>query len=103
MKLNFAWRTAIGIVFAAILLVQWTTSASDKTTASVTFTKDVAPILYKNCAVCHRPGEIAPMTLLSYKDVRPWAKSIREVVADRKMPPWLPEPRWRVPGWRCST
>src|ERR1041384_3547799 len=94
MKLSFAWRTALGIVFAAIFLLQWTTSASDKTTASVTFSKDVAPILYKNCTVCHRPGEIAPMSLLSYKDVRPWAKSIREVVAERKMPPWLADPHY---------
>jgi mono/diheme cytochrome c family protein len=55
---------------------------------SVTFTKDVAPILFKNCAECHRPGEAAPMSLLSYADARPWAKSIREKVASREMPPW---------------
>ena len=42
-----------------------------------TFSKDVAPILYKNCTNCHRPGEIAPMSLLTYKDARPWAKSRR--------------------------
>jgi mono/diheme cytochrome c family protein len=55
---------------------------------SVTYTKDVAPILFKNCAECHRPGEAAPMSLLSYADARPWAKSIREKVASREMPPW---------------
>src|SRR5262245_22895733 len=59
----------------------------------VTFNKDVAPILFKNCSGCHRPGQIAPMSLLSYKDARPWAKSIRDVVSERRMPPWLADPR----------
>src|SRR4030095_3236020 len=53
-----------------------------------TYTKDVAPILFRNCTTCHRPGEIAPMSLLTYQDARPWAKSIRDEVADRSMPPW---------------
>jgi len=53
-----------------------------------TFSKDVAPILYKNCTQCHRPGEIAPMSLLTYEDARPWAKSIRDEVSDGTMPPW---------------
>jgi len=57
-------------------------------TSVPTFAKDVAPILYKNCTTCHRPGEIAPMSLLTYQDARPWAKAIRDEVADRKMPPW---------------
>src|SRR5438128_3878665 len=59
-----------------------------------TFTRDVAPILYKNCASCHRPGEIAPMPLLTYEQTRPWAKSIREKVSLDQMPPWhSTEPR----------
>jgi len=53
-----------------------------------TFSSDVAPILYKNCATCHRPGEIAPMSLLTYEQARPWAKSIKEKVALGQMPPW---------------
>jgi hypothetical protein len=53
-----------------------------------TFTKDVAPILYKNCTGCHRPGEIGPMSLLTYDDVRPRAKDIRDKVGDGLMPPW---------------
>jgi len=60
--------------------------------ASVTFTKDVAPIIQKNCTVCHRPGEVAPMSFTSYKEVRPWAKAIREKVATRVMPPWFADP-----------
>lgn len=61
---------------------------------NVTFTKDVAPIFYKNCTGCHRPGEIAPMSLLTYNDARPWAKSIREKVANREMPPWHADPKY---------
>ena len=60
--------------------------------AGVTFTKDVAPIIQKNCQVCHRPGEIAPMAFMSYKEVRPWARSIREKVTTRQMPPWFADP-----------
>jgi mono/diheme cytochrome c family protein len=59
----------------------------------ITFTKDVAPILFKNCAGCHRPDDIAPFSVLSYKDARPWAKAIREKVASREMPPWGADPR----------
>jgi hypothetical protein len=53
-----------------------------------TFTKDVAPILYKNCTTCHRPGEIAPMSLLTYEDARPYADDILEKVGQGHMPPW---------------
>src|SRR4051795_9540712 len=65
--------------------------------AEITFTRDVAPVLYKQCVGCHRPGDIAPMSLLTYKDARPWAAAIREAVVSRKMPPWLADPtvgRW---------
>jgi mono/diheme cytochrome c family protein len=72
--------------FAAVLGVA--TLALNATAATPTFSKDVAPILYKNCASCHRPGDIAPMPLLTYEQVRPWAKSIREKVALGQMPPW---------------
>jgi mono/diheme cytochrome c family protein len=57
-----------------------------------TFAKDVAPILYKNCVVCHRAGEIGPMPLVSYGDARPWAKSIRDEVSEGHMPPWHADP-----------
>jgi len=56
--------------------------------ATPTFTKDAAPVLYKHCAGCHRAGDIAPMSLLTYEETRPWAKSIREKVASGQMPPW---------------
>jgi hypothetical protein len=54
----------------------------------VTFSRDVAPILQKSCQNCHRPGAIAPMSLLTYQDARPWARSIKQKVASREMPPW---------------
>lgn len=54
----------------------------------VTFAKDVAPILQRSCQSCHRPGQMAPMSLLTYQDVRPWARSIKTRVANREMPPW---------------
>ena len=59
-----------------------------------TFSKDVAPLFYKNCVECHRPGETAPMSLLTYKEARPWAASIAEKVLDRSMPPWLADPHF---------
>jgi len=57
-----------------------------------TYHKDVAPILYQNCVVCHRPGEAVPMSLMSYDEARPWAKSIRTMVETRQMPPWHADP-----------
>src|SRR6266850_3486035 len=54
----------------------------------VTFTKDVAPIFQARCQSCHRPGTVAPMSLLTYQDARPWARSIRDRVSRREMPPW---------------
>jgi len=59
-----------------------------------TFNKDVLPILQKNCQTCHRPGEVAPMSLLTYKDARPWAKAIKAAVSTRKMPPWTADPHY---------
>lgn len=64
------------------------------TAESVTFSKDVAPIIQKNCQVCHRPGEVAPMSFMSYQEVRPWARSIREKVVERAMPPWFADPKF---------
>ncbi len=61
--------------------------AADATPAP-TFSKDVAPILYTHCVVCHRPGEVAPMSLITYQNVRPWARSIKNKVVGHEMPPW---------------
>ena len=72
---------------------QTTSSAAGARAAIPTFSKDVAPILYKNCIGCHRPGEIAPMSLLTYDDARPHAKAIRDEVGDGNMPPWHADPK----------
>lgn len=67
-------------------------------TSGPSFGKDIAPILYARCAMCHRPGEVAPMSLMSYKEVRPWARAIKAKVVTREMPPWDAEGepgKWR--------
>jgi hypothetical protein len=60
----------------------------------VTFSRDVAPIVFANCAYCHRPGEVAPFSLLSYKDARPWARAMKQQVTLRNMPPWKADPHF---------
>ena len=62
-----------------------------------TFTKDVAPILFDNCVSCHRPGEVAPMSLLTYQSTRPWARAIKGKVVSREMPPWHADPTASLP------
>jgi mono/diheme cytochrome c family protein len=68
------------------------TRTGNARTAAPTFNKDVAPILYENCATCHRPGEVAPFSLLSYQDASKRAPLIAAVTSARQMPPWKPEP-----------
>jgi hypothetical protein len=69
-------------------------AAAPAAATQVTFSHDVAPILYKHCAACHHPNDIAPMSLLTYKDVRPWAAAIKQAVATGKMPPWKADPAY---------
>ena len=110
MRVSPKWETkcllpvlgaALGLVFA--LATGSGVSAEDSAQTGVpnaqargegmpTFTKDVAPILFDNCAICHRPGEVAPMSLLSYTDARPWSWAIKEKVVAREMPPWHADP-----------
>src|SRR5580698_1214984 len=61
--------------------------------APVTFNRDIAPIIFHSCSSCHRPGEAAPFSLLTYSDVKKHARQIAEVTRSRAMPPWLPEPQ----------
>jgi len=78
------------------MLLRWLASAALAlpALAQPTFYRDVLPILQAHCQQCHRPGEIAPMTLLTYDQTRPWAKAIREQVVTRKMPPWFADPNY---------
>lgn len=62
--------------------------------SAVTFQKDVLPILQKNCQTCHRPGQIGPFSMLTYKETRPWAKAIKNAVVTKAMPPWLADPQY---------
>ena len=83
------WRGAqhSGLAWAAAILMASPLFAADRTT-TVTFTRDVAPILQHKCQECHQPGSIAPMSLITYEETRPWARDIREKVLQREMPPW---------------
>ncbi len=74
--------------FLTLLAVCLAPSLAPGAEKEVTFSKDIAPIFERSCQNCHRPGAIAPMSLLTYKDARPWARSIKVKVAKRQMPPW---------------
>jgi len=82
------------VLLASTFIAVISVRALDHTSKRVTFSKDVAQIMYKNCVQCHRPNDLAPMSLLSYKDARPWARSIREKVINRDMPPWSADPEF---------
>src|SRR6266850_3058485 len=81
----FARFIAFG-AFGVVLAVAAPGMAADA--KPVTFAKDVAPIFQAKCQECHQPNSIAPMSLITYQQVRPWAVSIKERVASRQMPPW---------------
>jgi hypothetical protein len=76
------------VTLGAVLYVAAPATAADAHAQPVTFTKNVAPILQAKCQECHQPNSIAPMSLISYEDVRPWARAIKTRVAARQMPPW---------------
>jgi hypothetical protein len=76
------------------LLTGIAAAAASKSSSPVTFNKDVLPLLQKNCQVCHRAGEVAPMAFFSYEETRPWAKAIKEAVVTKKMPPWFADPEF---------
>jgi hypothetical protein len=67
---------------------------SAQRTPTPTFTRDVAPILYAKCVSCHRPGEVAPMSLITFKEARPWARAIQQKTTSRVMPPWGADPHY---------
>jgi len=79
---------ALVFTIAAAALLAPLTGEAQTTNAPVTFTKDVAPIFQEKCEACHRPDSIAPMSLRTYEEARPWARSIRARVESRQMPPW---------------
>jgi hypothetical protein len=78
------------IAVVGSLLGAGTLAASD----APTFYKDVLPVLQANCQSCHRPGEVAPMSLLTYESSRPWAKAIKAAIVKKQMPPWFADPNY---------
>ncbi|MEM1245099.1 MAG: cytochrome c [Acidobacteriota bacterium] len=87
------------LAFALLLVPCMAFAAGNETSANnnadaptATWSDGVATLLHQNCASCHRPGQVAPMSLLTYKEARPWAKSIRRVTSARTMPPWFANP-----------
>src|SRR5258706_13712758 len=81
--------TAVVLVVGTVVLPQPVSAQTSVASGRpLTFTKDVAPIFQEACEVCHRPGNIGPMSLVTYEEVRPWVRSIQARVASREMPPW---------------
>src|SRR5262249_33288054 len=79
---------------AGLLVGGYLFGAEASMAQTVTFNKDVLPILQRNCQTYHRPGNIAPMSLLTYESARPWAKAMKAAVLARKMPPWSADPQY---------
>jgi len=82
-------KAKFGSALALVVVIAYPQfSNAQSANTAITFTKDIAPILEEKCQACHRPDSMAPMSLVTYEDVRPWAKAIRERVITRQMPPW---------------
>ena len=79
-------KRSVVLIFTVIIF------ATAGSAATATFNKDIAPMLYQHCAICHRPGEVAPFSLLTYQDASKRASLIATVTERRYMPPWKPEP-----------
>ena len=79
------------VVLGTTIAMPGLSSARQGPASDVTFTKDVLPIMQRACQQCHRAGSVAPMSLLTYEEVRPWARAIRDKTAQREMPPWFIE------------
>jgi mono/diheme cytochrome c family protein len=97
-ELNMSWKTValVGFLVGTVAMApsMRATAQEGSATAAVTFNKDVLPVMQQNCQTCHRPGEVAPMSLLTYQEVRPWAKAIKGAVLARTMPPWFADPAY---------
>ncbi len=89
-------RVSLSALFAVVVAVAatWPSSVPVEAAppATPTFNKDVLPVLQKQCQECHRPNSIAPMSFLTYKDTRPYARAIEKAVVGRTMPPWFADP-----------
>jgi hypothetical protein len=86
--ISSVYRVRAAMLVTTVVLGHALPGAAQTPATPITFTKDVAPIFQAKCEACHRPDSIAPMSLRTYEETRPWARSIRARVADRQMPPW---------------
>src|SRR3984893_18742536 len=82
------------ILLAATLCFAAHSRSQEPSNPPPTFTKDVAPILQRHCQACHRPGEAAPFSMLTYEDTLPWAPTMKMVVTRKIMPPWFADPQY---------
>jgi hypothetical protein len=98
--LRSAGVLAIAIAGVALAPISANAQAAKATASSPTFAKDIAPILQKSCQSCHRPNQMAPMSLMTYQEVRPWAKSIKQRVVERQMPPWGIDPHVGIQSFK---
>ncbi|REJ74069.1 MAG: hypothetical protein DWQ36_09310 [Acidobacteria bacterium] len=87
----FAFSAAVLSAAGGVAAIRSATPVGASEEPAATFSRDVAPILFGKCVTCHRPGQVAPMSLLSYAEARPWAKSIARAVSAGEMPPWSGE------------
>jgi len=85
---------AVAGLIALVFSIHGAPVQNTNDTKAVTFSKDVLPILQEHCQSCHRPGQIAPMSFLTYNDARPWAKAMKQAVVTKKMPPWFADPQF---------
>src|SRR6187200_418128 len=87
-------RLVLSMSLALVLASMWVPApaANQNSARVITFHKDVLPVLQKNCQSCHRPGQIGPFSLLTYESARPWARSIKNKVVSKQMPPWFADP-----------
>ena len=93
MTVHISWVRflVVAAFFSAVILLAPGRGSAQEETVTPTFAKDVLPVLQRSCQQCHRPGSVAPMSLLTYEDTRPWARAIRDRTAQREMPPWYIE------------
>jgi hypothetical protein len=91
-RFSVSARRFAGTVSIASGLALLPSTLAAQASPSVTFSKDVAPIIQAKCQACHQPDSIGPMSLITYKEARPWARSIRHRVSERQMPPWHIDP-----------
>jgi hypothetical protein len=82
-------RYGLAACFIGVLAIAAGDTGTTNAQTPVTFNKDVLPVLQKNCQSCHRPGQMAPMSLVTYRDARPWARAMKTKVESRQMPPWF--------------